>query len=76
MPEQRGYAPFYILFCAGLNFLKWTHSLCLTKGNKAHIKIQSLPSSILDADHSDMAHAFPSFREMPLPTDWPKENKK
>ena len=39
------------------------------KDNKAYIKSQGLPSSILDADHSDMAQAFSSVREMPLSSD-------
>lgn len=50
-------------------------TLTLCNKNQAHIKIQSLFSSILDADHSEMAHAFPPLREMPLPTVWQKENK-
>lgn len=32
--------------------------------------------SVLDADHSDMAHAFSLGREMPLPSDWQREMKR
>lgn len=42
---------------------------CDKKDNKAYIKSQSLLTSILDANHSDMAHEISSVWKMPLSSD-------